>query len=363
MSLAAVRDWTYWSARAVRPWSVRLSEDVMVVEPDRRALACLADDALDSMGRLLTAHAELTGAVVTLTTTPRESVAEAAAEATLLRSELADALAARADLTAFAAGLHPWSETGDGRLDPVCGFRVDVAVPDADGAVRALDALRLHVPLLIALSANSPFWRGRDTGLASARTALRAAGRHPELTRSFGTYTAYVAAIDALLAARAIRSADSVPWDARVRPDLGAVEVTVMDSQTRPSQLAPLAALVQCLVRLHAEGNRADRDVLPELVLHNRAVAARMGARAELIDPAGHFARRVIDELELTVDACAPAARELGCARELASVLQCATDPGDACQRSIEARFGMTGLLSEMVEAFSWTPTAARTSH
>jgi glutamate---cysteine ligase / carboxylate-amine ligase len=379
MSLTAVRDWTDWGARPARPWSVRISEDVMIVEPDGGGLAGIGRDDLHALGRLVRAHATLHfgHAVVTLTTTRRDTVAEAAAEAALLRSELAEALMCRHDLAAVASGLHPTSDAADKRspasprsrkADPVCALRVDVAVPDSHAAVRALDGLRLHIPLLLALSANSPFWRGRDTGLASARTAMRAATGHAELTRSFFSYGEYVAVLDALLHARVIRRAAVVDWDARLRPDLGAVEVTVMDSQAQPSRVGPLAALVQSLVRLHAERDRDSGDVIPELVLHNRAAATEKGVRAELVDPSGHFVQRVIDELATVVDACAPAARELGCPRELAAVVHCATDPGYACQRSIVAARGLGGLLVEMVEAFAGAhplgtmpaPTAAR---
>jgi carboxylate-amine ligase len=377
--LGLVRDWSQWAPGPLRPWSVRISEDVMVVDPQRGVLAAIGSDLRAAAGPLLASNAaaQFDGSVVTLTTTARDTVAEAAAEVALLRSELATTLATRHGLAGAAAGLHPWSEApGEpdllplrarpmtevagilGRFDPLCALRVSVTVPDGPAGVRALDGLRLHVPLLLALAANSPFWRGRYTGLASTRTALRATACQGGLPRGFGSYDCYVATLDALLQAGAIPSAASVEWDVRLRPDLAAVEVTVMDAQTRVAEVAGLVALIQCLVRRYSGDERAATGVIPELILENRSAAAQKGMRAPLIDPAGNFTHRAVDELAMLVDACAPVARELGCSRELASVDRSATDPGHARQRSVTASSGLAALVTELVHDFAEGPVA-----
>jgi carboxylate-amine ligase len=233
---------------------------------------------------------------------------------------------------------------------------VHVAIPDGDAAIRALDGLRLQIPLLLALAANSPFWRGRYTGLASTRTALRATATSAGLPRAFGSYLTYALAIDGLLQAGAIPSPSSVEWDARLRPDLGTVEVRVMDSQTRVADIAGPAALVQCLARLHAESDRDRYDAIPELLLENRSAATRRGIRARLIDPAGHFTQPAVEELSMVIDACAPVARELGCSRELAGARVNTTDPGHARQRSVTAAFGLAGLVHELIREFTDSP-------
>jgi glutamate---cysteine ligase / carboxylate-amine ligase len=354
----------------------------MVVDPGHGALTALPPEAVDEFGPLLAPHAELAfdGSVVRLTTSVRDNVAEAVTEASLLRRELVRALQSAHGLCAAAAGLHPWSEaTGPptlapvrapsatevagilGRFDPTCGTTIAVTVPDGDAAVRALDGMRLQLPLVIALAANSPFWRGRYTGLASTRTALRASGCQGGLPRSFGSYGSYVAALDALIRSGAIPSAASVAWDARLRPERGAIEVLVMDSQARVAELSGLAALVLCLTRLHAERGH-DRAAIPELVLENRAAAIQKGMRADLIDPAGHFVHPATDELGLVVEACAPVARELGCSRELAAAQRNATDPGHSRQRALAASVGMSGLVTELVHEFAGTPIGVAAS-
>jgi carboxylate-amine ligase len=353
----------------------------MVVDPERGVLRTIGVDGPASLGPLLAARAavDFGGAVISLTTDARDTVAEAVAELTLMRSELADVLRSRYGLTAAAAGLHPWSEVLGpptlaplrarpatevagilGRFDPICGLRVHVTTPDGDAAVRAFDGLRLHVPLILAVSANSPFWRGRYTGLASTRTALRASAGHTGLPRAFGSYASYSDAIEALIRAGAIPGANSVEWDARLRADQGTVEIRVMDSQTRTGEIAGLAALVQCIARLHAEHERARHDVIPELLSENRAAATHRGIRAQLADPGGHFTNRAAEELAMLVEACAPIARALGCSRELAGISRNAADPGHARQRTITAATGLSGLMSELVRDFTDSPVAVQ---
>jgi carboxylate-amine ligase len=348
----------------------------MVVDPAHGALTALPPDAADEFGPLLAPHAELQfdGSVVRLTTSVRDNVAEAGAEVSQLRRELAQALQSGYGLSPAAAGLHPWSEASGppalapmrvrpatevagilGRFDPICGTTIAVTVPDGDAAVRALDGMRLQLPLVLALAANSPFWRGRYTGLASTRTALRASGCQGGLPRSFGSYPSYVAALDALIRSGAIPSAASVAWDARLRPERGMLEVLVMDAQSRTGEIAGLAALVLCLVRLHADREH-DRAAIPELVLENRAAAIQKGMRADHIDPAGHFVHPAVDELRLVVEACAPIARELGCSRELAAAQRNATDPGHSRQRALAASLGMNGLMTDLMHEFAGTP-------
>jgi carboxylate-amine ligase len=247
--------------------------------------------------------------------------------------------------------MHPWSGAE-------CGATIAVAIPDEHAAVRALDGLRLHLPLILALSANSPFWRGRASGFASTRMALRANGGLP---RSFGSYAEYTGTVDVLIRAGAVPSAGAVGWDARLRPERGVIEVLAVDSQTGLGELTGVAALVVCLARLHAE-RAQDRTAIPELVLQNRAAAIQKGVRADLVDPAGHFVQSAADELALVVEGCAPIARELGCSRELAGVKRNATDPGHNRQCAIAASAGLDGLMSALTHDFTHTTVAAVTA-
>ena len=138
------------------------------------------------------------------------------------------------------------------RREPTFALHVHVAVPDAELAVRALNGMRAHIPVLLALSANSPFTRGTDSGLASARTPVFQAFPRTGIPRAMDSYADYVEAIDVLIRCGAIPEPTFIWWDVRLQPRFGTLEVRVMDAQTRIRDTAALAALVQCLVRLEA---------------------------------------------------------------------------------------------------------------
>jgi glutamate---cysteine ligase / carboxylate-amine ligase len=366
--------WAHWGGRAELPWSLRLSEDVLIVDPDRGVLAAVGPEALRAAGPVLGRRIgrDFGGSVITLTTAAHESVAAAAAELGLLRGALASMLLDGYGLRVVSTGLHPWSECADpgtagpvrarpatglagilGRLDPTCSLRIDVAVAEPEAATRALDGLRAQLPLLLALSANSPFWRGRYTGFASARTALRATLRHSGFPRRFGSYANYVAAVDALINAGAVAGPAAIEWDARLRPEEGVVEVAITDAQATVADVTGLAALAQCLVRLHAERDAEPGEVaIPELLVENRFAAAQKGIRAGLIDASGQFAHRATEELSILIESCAPIARELDCAREIASAARIATDPGFVRQRRVASFHGLAGVISDLSDAF-----------
>jgi carboxylate-amine ligase len=213
--------------------------------------------------------------------------------------------------------------------------------------------MRVHLPVLLALSANSPFWQGRDTGLASARTPLFQAFPRVGIPRAFADYAEWAETIDLLVRCEAFPEPTFLWWDVRLQPKLGTVAVRVMDAQTRVESNAALAALVQCLVRLEALEGWADALAIgsPEVLDENRFVAARDGTDAALIDPAAE--RRVpLAELVATLlEACRPHAQELGCEAELEGVADQLAHPPDKRQLEI-ARRGterLPGLVSRLV--------------
>jgi glutamate---cysteine ligase / carboxylate-amine ligase len=236
------------------------------------------------------------------------------------------------------------------RREPTFALHVHVAVPDEAAAVRALDGVREELPLLLALSANSPYWQGRDSGLASARIPVFQAFPRTGSPRPFGTYAAYVEAVDVLIRCDAIPEPTFLWWDARLQPRLGTIEVRVMDAQTRVRDTAALAALIQCLVRREALGPPSAREPLaPEVLEENRFLAARDGMDASFVDPGAGCRVRVDEQLSETLRSCAPHAERLGCEAELASVHELAEGPGALRQRTLAARpDGLPGVLRAM---------------
>jgi glutamate---cysteine ligase / carboxylate-amine ligase len=338
VELSGHDSWARW-APDVSPWTIGVEEEVMLLDPSSWALASHADAVIARLTGELAGHASLEthGSALELRTDPHATVSDGMAQLEDLREELARELAV-VDLRAAAAGLHPftlWQDTriSDGdryrflygsmrelaRREPTFALHVHVAVPDPERALRALNRLRSHLPLLLALSANSPFWQGRETGLASARTPLFQAFPRVGIPRAFRDYEDYVSTIDLLLRCEAFPEPTFLWWDVRLQPRFGTIEVRIMDAQTTVADSAALTALVQCLVRLEAnEGSGADPAIdLPEVLAENRFLAARDGVEASLIDARLGRRSRVPDVLDSILSMCAPHAEELGCSQEL----------------------------------------------
>jgi carboxylate-amine ligase len=237
------------------------------------------------------------------------------------------------------------------RREPTMAQHVHVAVPDTASALRALNGLRGDLPLVLALSANSPFWRGGDSGFASIRTPIFSMFPRVGIPRRFGGYGQYVAVVDQMLRSGAIPEPGFLWWDVRLRPRLGTVEIRIMDAQTRVGDAAALAALVHCLVYRHAHGLEPG-DPGTELLAENRFLAARDGLDAHLIDGGTRSRRPALDALSEVLDACRAAADRIGCSPDLARIGALALDHGAARQRRYARRAGLAALPAWLAEQF-----------
>jgi carboxylate-amine ligase len=365
--------WSRWSPAAeASAWTVGVEEEVMLLDPHGWALASRADAVMSGLTGELASHTstETHGSALELRTDPHETVAGGLAQLEELRGDLARELE-QLELRAAVAGMHPftlWQDTqiSDGdryrflygsmrelaRREPTFALHVHVAVPDPESALRAINRLRSHLPLLLALSANSPFWQGRETGLASARTPLFQAFPRVGIPRAFLDYSDYVSTIDLLLRCEAFPEPTFLWWDARLQPRFGTIEVRIMDAQTTVADSAALTALVQCLVRLEAtEGSGVDPLIdLPEVLAENRFLAARDGAEASLID--ARLGRRspVPQVLDSILEQCAAHAQDLGCEQELQWTRNLAATPRP--RRQLDLASG-PDKLAGLVEALS----------
>jgi carboxylate-amine ligase len=367
--------WTRWSeAAAARPWTVGIEEEVLLLDPgDRWSVANRIDDVLTALppGISARASAETHACVVELRTAPAPTVALATAELAELRQALDRVVRDRFGLRAASVGTHPtatrsevalsagarYQEIGAtmgalARREPTMAQHVHVAVPDPASAVRALDGLRSDLPLLLALSANSPFWRGSDSGFASIRTPIFSMFPRVGIARHFGSYDRYAKIVDRMLRSGAVPEPGFLWWDARLRPHLGTVEVRIMDAQSRLSDAAALTAVVQCLVHRHAHMRPAP-DADPDVLAENRFLAARDGTGAHLIDEGAGTMRPAFDALTELLDGCRHVAGRLGCSSELARAAALVRDPGAARQRRHVRLAGLDALPSWLAEQFA----------
>jgi carboxylate-amine ligase len=370
----ALPRWARWNPKAAeRPWTVGVEEEVMLLDAHDLTVANRIDDVLAALPPHLPGHAtaETHACVVELASRPHPTVAGAIGDLAKLRRVLRATLGGLG-LRAAVAGTHPaagWADVAVSASpryqairdsmrvlalrEPTFALHVHVAVPDGRTAVRALDGLRHDLPLLLALSGNSPFWQGRDTGLVSARTPLFSMFPRVGIPRHFGSYREYVAAVDVLVRSRAVPDPSFVWWDARLRPRFGTVEVRIMDAQTRLADAAALAALVQVLVRRHGERRETARREAPEVLAENRFLAARDGIDALFIDGATASREPAGDQLATVLEACRPTALALGCADELAAAAGLAARPPHAHQRLVVKLGTVDALVGALAAEFA----------
>jgi carboxylate-amine ligase len=361
--------------------SLGVEEEVMLLHPETLDPAPAVAAVLDAVegplpGRLKT---ELHASVVELTTDVCAGAEEALAAVAELRA--AAAAAARAcGLRLAAAGAHPTARPesleivqerrylelvayagASARRQGVNGLHVHVGMPDGDACLRALEFALPWLPVVLALSANSPFLGGEDTGFASARAPILA-----ELPRSgapppFPSYAAWEAYVERLGVLGLPDDYTSFWWDARPHPRFGTLELRIPDQPTDVARTGGLVALLQalCATALEAEPVRPAPESRA-LYAQNRWAAARFGPRADLV-AAGLARRATAAELARELlDLVAPAADRLGTAALLVPL-----DP-DRCEADLQREQGVeaaaAGLVERTVRSPSWPrgPTRSR---
>jgi carboxylate-amine ligase len=352
--------------------------ELSLVDEHTRELAHGATAVLDDLGPLAGRPAtdpagtdgaeppkvkhELFECTVEIITGVCDTVADARADLQSSLDAVRTAAAARGYALA-SSGTHPFSRWRDQRVtaDPryeelvgelqwtarrlaIFGVHFHVGVPTGDRAVSIANALRGYLPLLLALSASSPYWEGEDSGLASARCkvfeSLPTAGLPPPLAN----WAEFVELMDTLVRAESIRSIREIWWDVRPHPDFGTVELRMCDAPPTLTEVAAIAALAHSLVT-HLDEQLAHGEPLDPrnewTVRENKWLAARHGVDAQLITDLTGNRRAVPDLVDDLVTELAPTARELGCLDELAGLTDIVqTGPSYARQRAVRAAGG-----------------------
>ncbi len=281
-----------------------------------------------------------------------------------VRSDLEEKLrvvreaAGRHDLKLFWGATHPFSRWQDQDVSPderyhglidllqetarrlvTFGLHVHVGVDSGDKAIMICDRIMQHLPTLLAFSANSPFWQGRDTGLHSQRVkvmeTLPTAGL-PPLMRNWSEYTWL---LNHMVQTGFIKTIREIWWDVRPHHNFGTVEVRICDMPPSIEHVLALTALIQCLIfDLSEEIDRGtyQYDCHPFMVRQNKWRACRYGLEAKLVNPVTYQAipaRRVVHNL---VDRLEERGEELGCSPYLRSLRDLAEQPtGSMRQRQI----------------------------
>ena len=351
-------------------YTVGIEEEFQMVDPESRELSPAIDAVLSAADGASWISSELSQSCVELVSPVFGDVAEAGRELPALRRKLGE-LAEGCGVELAAAGTHPFSNPVEqpftrgehhlnvekqmgwvARTQAIYGLHVHVAVPDEEAAIRAAGVLSRHVPLLIALSGNSPFWRGSDTRLSSTRIKVFEIFPRSGLPPAFEDWRAFENHVETLVASGNIPDYSWCWWDVRPHPKFGTVEFRSPDVQTDVSYTISLAALIQCLVAT-AEERGPENPLLTE---ENKWLAARHGLDATFYDfadgqkiSAKNLARRLSEELR-------PAAQDLGCENELEGVTRIAERGcGAELQRDV---FRQHNSLKSVVEYLAKTTTS-----
>ena len=287
--------------------------------------------------RVPTVERELLAAQVEVATKPTDDIGSARAQLLELRTGVTET-AREHGLLVLASGTQPlarWDQQEQTRKDRydrlmqqmqmlgqrnvVCGMHVHVEVPRPAERVDLMNRMLPFTPLLLALSASSPFWQGRDTGLAAYRLSVWGEMPRtglPDLFEDEAEYDRYVAA---MTRAGAITDASFLWWTLRPSIHFPTLELRVGDSCTRLEDTLSIAALYRCLVRLLDRSpalNRGQTGAARAITAENLWRAQRDGSRAEFLDIDGGTAPFAAG-LDRVLAQVAEDAAALGCEADL----------------------------------------------
>jgi carboxylate-amine ligase len=358
-----------------RPFTIGIEEELMIVDAETMSLVSAIEHLLGDapVGEV---KPELMESVLEIATDP---VANAAQAGEQLRAQRAHTIARAAGrgLTVGSAGTHPFALWEDQRIaarpryrdlvsslrfvarqELIFGMHVHVGVDDPDKAIHVANGMRVHLAVLLALSANSPFWRAAATGLASTRTPIFRQFPRVGIPPHYRDWEDYARSLGFMMDSGVLDDPTFLWYDVRPHPQLGTVEVRVCDSQTRLEHTVALAALVQAMVKELCEHFEAGRRLSTypwQMLDENKWLAARHGLEGELVDLPGSdrvatkaLARRLVDRLR-------EHAQDVGSADELAGIEDLMRH-GNGAERQIvvyEANHDLREVMADIVEATS----------
>jgi carboxylate-amine ligase len=358
-------------------YTLGVEEELMIIDAETLDLANSIEGLLDGLAETSAegeVKPELMESVCEIATTPCQNTREVELQLRALRSTVQQ-VAQERGLSIGSAGTHPFAMWEDQRIvsrpryrdlvaglqfvarqELIFGIHVHVGLDDPDKAIHVTNGIRVHLPLLLALSANSPFWRADQTGLLSTRTPIFRAFPRVGIPPRYDNYEDWSKRIEFMVGCKVISDYTYLWYDVRPHPNFGTVEVRVMDSQTRVEHTVALAALVQAMVKELAEHYEANKRLSRypyEMLDENKWLAARHGLDAQLVDLpkrsrvlATDLARRLMDRLR-------PHAEELDSTAEL-DQLEDLLDNGNGASRQVvvyEANHDLREVVGEIVAA------------
>ena len=352
-------------------FTLGIEEEFQTIDPITRELRSHMSKIVD--GGQITLHervkAEMHQAVVEVGTNICHNIQEARAEVTELRRHIIE-LADQQNLLVAAAGTHPFSDWQDQLITPnerydalidemrdvargnlIFGLHVHVGIESRQEGIQILNAVRYFLPHIYALSTNSPFWCGRNTGFKSYRSKVFDKFPRTGIPEFFASASEYDEYINLLVKTNCIDNGKKIWWDIRLHPYFETIEFRICDIPMRIDETICLAALMQALVaKMHKllKQNLSFRPYRKVLINENKWRAARYGIQGKLIDfgkqeevPYRDLCGELLDFVDDVLD-------ELGSRKEVEYIKEI-LDHGTGADRQLSV-FEQTGDLKKVVD-------------
>jgi carboxylate-amine ligase len=352
-------------------FTLGIEEEFQVLDSDTYRLRSQMSKIIDDGKVLLQERIkeEMHQSMVEMGTNICENIHQVRDEVSYLRQQVIK-LADDEGLKVAAAGTHPFSKwdqqliTPNPRYDAIIqemadvargnlifGMHVHVGIPSREEGLEILNTVRYFLPHLYALSTNSPFWEGRNTGFKSYRSKVFDKFPRTGIPPFFASVAEYDKFVDILVKTNCLENSKKIWWDIRLHPFYPTIEFRICDVVMTVDEVTCIAALMQCLVAKLYKMNRKNQNFknYRRLLLNeNKWRAARWGIESKLIDFGKEeevpFAKLMSELLEFIDDVV----DELGCRSEVNYVYQI-LEAGTGADRQLQV-FNETNDLVEVTK-------------
>ncbi len=339
--------------------TIGIEEEYQIIDPETRELKSYITQFLEgdhSVLRTLELKPELHQSMVEVGTTACNTVQEARDELVGLRCRVAS-YAEKQGARIAAAGTHPFSSWQTQQITPedryqgivqdmqdlarqmlIFGMHVHVGIEDPELVIDSMNVLRYFSPHILALSASSPLWEGRNTGLKSYRSAIFKRFPRTGLPAEFNSHSEYTSFVEALVQTGSVPDASKIYWDIRPHHKYPTLEFRICDLCTNVEDAICCAALFQALVLKHYKmrvDNVSFRRYPLAMIEENKWRAVRYGTQGKLIDfgkqqefPAAELLGELVEFVDDVVD-------DIGSRREVEHVYTI-LERGTSADRQLE---------------------------
>lgn len=361
------------SSRNTKPsLSLGIEEEYQTVDPGTRDLRSHIGAEILEKGRTLLAERvkpEMHQSVVEIGTGVCQNIKQAKDEISCIRRQMIR-LARENGLELVGGATHPFSHWRDQDIYPddryktivedlgqvaranlIFGLHVHVGVEDRETAIQLMNGARYFLPHLLALSTNSPFWLGMETGLHSYRCKVFDKFPRTNIPDLFGSWSEFEDYVDLLIHTKCIDNAKKIWWDIRPHPHFPTLEFRVCDMPMRVEESIAIAALCQAIIAklytLH-ERNLSFRHYSRALIMENKWRAARYGLNGKLIDFGKQTEVPVRDLILEILEFVSDVAKDLDSTEEIGYIHRI-LDEGTGAERQLRV-FRETGDLKKVVD-------------